>query len=188
MGAFLDVPGMPSTGHALAEETPERHCTIRLEPSVNGEPSKTSDFACFSTFAEAMRYGSQGRVVLPADFRARDLTQQMLDEQLARGGGDGEEGMQTESCCLLSIEYDLAFYQGSTLEVWSGHAGCDSTHSYANPTLPPGFDNWISSADGYSGCDNVEHFSNQWYGGTSQMCDCLGMVNSNATSSITWDP
>jgi hypothetical protein len=88
---------------------------------------------------------------------------------------------------VLSIDYVNANYGGSSF-IWYGGATCAST-SYAQPTMPSGWNDVVSSFRTYSGC-LVDHFENTYYGGSStgywSSHSYIGDAMNDRTSSEKW--
>jgi hypothetical protein len=88
---------------------------------------------------------------------------------------------------LVGIEYTSSGYGGSTLSLYgSSGSGCFGGVTYGFSSLPGGWSNVISSAQGFNGCGG-RHFDSTGYGGSfiqcSDSCSSMGAMD-NRTSSI----
>ena len=88
------------------------------------------------------------------------------------------------SAPLIGKDYDNPNYGGSVL-YWYGPGGatCYTTTLYA-PNMPWPWNDDVSSARGYSGCNNYKHYELTFYGGSLKICTCSTMgVMAETTSS-----
>ncbi len=156
------------------DREPTRHCIVRIEPLPPGRTaSEMSDATCFDSFADAINAATGGTVRLSSTVQPGDVTQEML-----------APAAQT----VISIDYSGANYQGSTL-VWyvNNSYGCYTGWSYANPTMPSGWNDVVSSSHSYGGCNHNPHYEHTYYGGALIFCTCATMgVMDNQTSSEKW--
>jgi len=157
-----------------SDPEPTRHCIVQIEPLKPGEKaSELSKTTCFDSFSDAV-YAATGEAVrLAPTIQPGDVTQEML---------------APASQTVISIDYSQPNYQGSTL-VWyvNNSYGCNTGWSYANPTMPSGWNDVVSSAHSYGGCNNNPHYEHTYYGGALIFCTCSTMgVMDNQTSSEKW--
>ncbi len=89
------------------------------------------------------------------------------------------------SSVLVGIEYSSSGYGGSSLALYgSSGSGCYGGVTYGFSSLPGGWNNVISSAQGFNGCDG-RHYDATGYGGSFVDCTCSSMgAMDNRTSSI----
>ncbi|HLB47906.1 MAG TPA: hypothetical protein VJL59_12935 [Anaerolineales bacterium] len=153
---------------------PERHCVILIEPLQPGQQaSVASEPVCFARFPDAIYAATGDTVRLAPAVRPADVTQDML---------------APASTTVISIDYANSNFQGSTL-VWvaNNSVGCNTGYSYSAPTMPSGWNDVVSSAQTYGGCNNNPHYEHTNYGGAVLTCTCSTMgVMDNATSSEKW--
>jgi hypothetical protein len=84
---------------------------------------------------------------------------------------------------LLGAEYDGSGFTGGAWFVYGGGASCNAGASYGFASIG-GWDNRISSARTYNGCQS-RHYDGTSYTGSSWLCWCSSMgTMSNRTSSI----
>jgi hypothetical protein len=91
----------------------------------------------------------------------------------------------TLASVLVGIEYSSSGYGGSSLSLYgSSGSGCYGGVTYGFSSLPSGWNNVISSAQGFNGCTG-RHYDATGYGGTFINCTCSSMgAMDNRTSSI----
>ncbi|HEX8598866.1 MAG TPA: hypothetical protein VF952_10175 [Chloroflexia bacterium] len=172
-----------------------KHCVSHIEPIQPGQQgSIVQDRGCYDNFADALAVATGGRVRLPKDFRADDITQEILDTGL--GGASGNKasiaGAQLTTV-VIGIDWEHANFSGNSHTAETTHtAGCTDGTSYGWENMGG---NWwndrISSAKGYSGC-NADHYEHSYYGGATLRCpqgtnNCANMgIMNDQTSSINW--
>lgn len=172
-----------------------KHCVSHVEPLQPGQKaSAVQDRGCFDNFADALAVATGGRVRLPKDFRADDVTQEILDT--GRSGTPltyaSLAGAQ-QTYVVIGIDWEHANFSGNTIMHETTHlAGCTDGTSYGWVNMGG---NWwndkISSARGYTGC-HADHFEHSSYGGAmlrctqgTDVCANMGVMN-DQTSSINW--
>ena len=93
---------------------------------------------------------------------------------------------------IVGIDYSGSLYAGTTLN-WTttNSQGCTGGASYGSPGMPSGWNDVVSSAKGYQGCNNNPHWESTNYGGASitcmPNCSTMGAID-NKTSSVKWKP
>lgn len=141
-------------------------------------------YESFGNLADAVSAATGGTVRLGPEIRARDLTDEML--RRARAGGLTALASDT----LISIDSDREFFTGSAL-LWSvpNSVGCTTGLSYSASFMPGGWNDRVSSAQSFAGCNQNPHYQNIFFGGFSYPCPCgsMGFMN-NQTSSERWSP
>jgi len=173
------------TASTTALENNQSHCYAVITPIDEGhhESSKIIKSECFSTFADSMLAATNGRVRLNHSALPKSVTEEMLNS-----------GMDTGSLfsqVVIGIDWDSSgFKRSSYTWVVSGETGCTSTTQFSISSMPMGWDNRVSSARGYSGCNYYYHYQNTSFGGASIVCNtsgCSAMGSlDNATSSERW--
>lgn len=152
-----------------------RHCVVQIEPVQRGATeSEMSKAVCFDTFSQAISVATQGDVVLAGDFQPANLTPSTL--------------VSASSTTVIGIDYSNANFQGSSL-VWYANntVGCNTGLSYSASTMPSGWNDVVSSAQTYGGCNNNPHYEHNNWTGASVPCTCSSMgVMDNQTSSEKW--
>jgi len=170
---------------------PLQHCVMKLAPLRPGQ--HTSDIlgsSCYQTFAEAIAAATGGRVHLASTIRPQDLTQAMLNTGLNATSQSASNVTNTQY--VLSVEYWDWHDSGAT---WTptGSAPCSSSIGYNVSYVGNTWNDQISSATGYSGCNHVKHWDNSGFKGSNIMCTnssstcwTMGAMNDH-TSSIEWN-
>ncbi len=201
-GIILLVAGLavaPARVHASpgAQSPPaphERHCVANVAPAGVNLSNWNPDVRCFDTFSEAISAATGGRVNLPPDFHAGDLTPELLDSLLAASPPPASTGATPAFSTVVGIDWEYINFQGITYTWTTDHtAGCTDGTNYITPSMPSGWDNIVSSARGYQGCNTYIHYEDPSYGGAQINCDggskCATMgVMDNQTSSERWQP
>lgn len=153
---------------------PHRHCVVQIAPLQPGQTaSKVSESVCFDNFADAISAATKGAVHLAPTILPGELTPEILE---------------SPSATVIGIDYSEPNFQGSTL-VWTtdNTVGCNTGFMYESPTMPSGWNDVVSSAAAYGGCNNYRHFADIYYGDPVKTCTCATMgVMDNQTSSEKW--
>ena len=167
-------------GASAAADT-ESHCAVGVAPIVSGQPSPAPVINCFSTFAESIEFATAGRVQLGA------ADAQVSAADLAEAGAVTTE-QSLMAGPLLGVEYDGANFSAGSLALYgTSGSGCYGV-TYGFAGMPAGWNDRVSSARAYSGCDSW-HYSNGGYGGDVRVCAtvCTGFgAMTNRTSSIVF--
>lgn len=170
----------------------ERHCVAKVPRAdadlLRWDPS----IRCFDTFSEALSTATARRVQLPPTFRSGDLTPELLAALLV--AAPSPDPRAAASSTVVGIDWWDANFTGSTY-IWyvDNPNGCYDGSRYAYPGMPAGWDNQVSSARGYQGCNNYIHFEHPDFGGaqincdTGNKCATMGIMN-DQTSSEKWEP
>lgn len=128
---------------------------------------------CFDTFSEAVAAATHGKVELPQNATRSDLTPEMF-----------------LGTTVIGIDYQDSNYQNDDLQWTTDHAdGCFDGWGYGVDSMPSGWDNKVSSAWAYQGCNHWVHFQDQFHpsGGSQVTCTCATMGTMNdKTSSEEW--
>lgn len=172
-----------------------KHCVGHIEPLQPGQTASiVQERGCFDNFADALAVATGGRVRLPKDFRADDITQEILNTGLAAPSVTEASiaGAQL-TYVVIGIDWEHANFAGNSYTSETTHAaGCTDGTSYGWENMGGSWWNdRISSARGYTGC-NADHFEHSFYGGAMLRCpqgtnNCANMgVMNDQTSSINW--
>jgi len=165
----------------------QRHCIAAALATKEGLGTESADVSgrgpadvspepvqCFDSFAEAIRFATKNTVRLPSEATVSDLTQAQLN---------------ASPVYVLAVEYQHGGFGGSSMTYTSG-VSCWDGYSFFTGSMPSGWDNIISSARAYSGCNHSIHFEHPNYGGASTDCygECsyIGDAMNDRTSSIRW--
>lgn len=87
---------------------------------------------------------------------------------------------------IIGVDYKDSGYRGRELWWTTNHRdGChpEMKYFYAN-RMPSGWNDKVSSAIGYTGCDRFVHFENVGRSGAIQICSCssMGAMNDETSS------
>lgn len=158
----------------------EQHCTVRIESVPPGQfASEVYGFRCFTSFSDAIFDATAGRVQLDPTVSASELTQEMLLQDA------GASGVTAQAATIIGIEYQDSGYSGNSFSWTTSNArGCLDGASFAATHMPNNWDNKVSSAIGYQGCDTFIHYQNVDFGGSSYTCTCssMGYMNDRTSS------
>ena len=148
-----------------------RHCVLQADEDWDSSDSASPEPVCFSHFPDAVMFAT-GEVIdpdmSPEEYHPMSLT----------------SSQQTAATYVVGIEFSNTNYQGATLTLTSTSTCASGTKSY--PTMPAGWDNVISSAKAYSGCNHSYHYANVSFGGA--LIDAftaspnLGLLDNNTSS------
>lgn len=162
--------------------SPAQHCVSKAFAQPMGLPAPeklpATQFECFNTFADAIAHASKGAVQLPANATPQNLKQEDEDQIVAAAN-------------IIAIEYDASNFTGPTWTIQSD-VTCSMGYRLGVSATPPGWDNVISSAKAYAGCNNAYHFELANYSGVNtncfSSCSFYSLLMDNQTSSILWTP
>jgi hypothetical protein len=176
-----------------------KHCVATIGKSVSGRP----DVECFSTFRDAIRDATNGRVSnAPKDasgFAGDRAMQKRIFSGATETSATGSRKISPRSvtgndvvgCCnVLSVEYEDSGFGGNTLTYRAKGRPCDSDGGLEVGVSYVG-DKWNDEISSYvgSGRCQVKHYQNSNYGGAStrlrQQDNYMGIFN-DETSSIKW--
>ncbi len=161
---------------SAASTSPGKHCTVELAPLEPGQTtSRIVSQGCFATFSQAMAFASHGRVKLSASATPRDLLPEML-----------------ATTYVLGIDFKDGSYSGASFTA-TGATGCSGGHNFAITSMPPTWDNQVSSNYPSSGCNRAVHWEDTSYGGAQKTCTSdpatcyyIGNAMNDRTSSEQW--
>ena len=161
--------------------TGKPHCVATIAPAgENGtapsaaSPTEPKLAACFETIAEAVSFATEGRVQLPAGIRPEEITPDQLSTASAP--------------YVIGIEYTNRDFGGFSLTLPSD-VNCTTNYFYVN-ILDFWWNDAISSAKAFSGCNHSYHYEHPNFGGAmvdcGSECSYIGDAMNNRTSSIRW--
>lgn len=161
----------------------KQHCYALIAPieeDGNGS-SRIIKKECFANFADSIYAATNGRVQLDRSIQPDEVT----NEALNSNNGVNSSSSQV----VIGIDWDSTNFAGSSYTWVVSGSGCSSSTQYSVSSMPSGWDNRVSSARGYSGCNYFYHYQNTNFGGSSLVCntECATMGSlDNATSSEKW--
>ena len=136
---------------------------------------------CFDNFADSISAATNGRVLLNHSARPNEVTNEILNSN------NGLSSLSSQ--VVIGIDWDDTNFGGSSNTWTVSGSGCSNSVKYSASSMPSGWDNRVSSARGYSGCNYYYHYQDTNYGGSSVVCntECATMGSlDNATSSEKW--
>jgi hypothetical protein len=161
-----------------------KHCVIEATAvSIDQDEVRPPTRAprCFQTFSQAIDFATGGRVQLPLDAVPEELNDAVL--------GSGK--ITPQSTYVIGIEYTATNFLGSSY-VFSTSVSCAGGYAIGTSSMPVGWNNVISSAKAYSGCNHSYHYESPDYGGAVMDCGTgcsdIGDAMDDRTSSIRWTP
>lgn len=173
---------------ATSAEKP--HCVVAATAVAKGStaslaavPAEPAPATCFATFAEAATFATRGAVQFPADTRPGDIRPDQLST--------------FSSPYVIALEYANNGFSGRSLHVTS-EVDCRTSSIYLEKMpveyvfgLPIfDWDNKISSAQAFGGCNHSYHYEDISFGGAGvdcqNGCNYIGDALNNRTSSIQW--
>lgn len=144
------------------------------------EPQTPGAIRCYPQLSAAVRDATGGSVTLPVWVDGVSLTQELLDQNT------------NGTSVVISVEYWNQNYNANPNRaiVYPGEAGgCTDDRGYLLHNVGSTDNDKISSSRGYSGCNSVRHFENDYWGGAvlacTPKCAFMGTMN-NQTTSIKW--
>jgi hypothetical protein len=169
----MDLASVPAGG---------RHCVVEATVVPDGVDPATvqaadSKMTCFSTFANAIFSVTGERL-------SADATPETYEPAAITSTA-------TQAAKYVSgVEYQLSSWGGASLTIY-GSATCLTANSLVlNKFSDPWWDNRVSSAKAYSGCQHSYHYENMYLGGAVKDCGAscwyIGDPLQNRTSSIRW--
>jgi len=165
------------TEAAPAMPTRTSHCVVRAEPAKPSAAAQPVAPRCFTTFAAAIDFATDGTVRLSPS--AVEVSQAQLD------AGRAHDRLTST---VIGIEYEDSGFGGRQWII-SQASGCDDGGAEVwvrSDLTGTAMNNLISSARTYAGCKS-RHFENASFGGSSYLCGCSQMGSmSDKTTSIRW--
>ena len=172
---------LDSAAGSLRKIPANQHCVARLEPVPGSPDSRISSIDCYPSFADAIHAATEGAVSLSPDenikTQLKTLRNELKSTVNASTAGSGP--------VILAVDYVDDIYRGASL-TYLGNATCSSTVSHQFGILVGGWDNQISSTQGFGGCNRNILYEHTNYGGASITCtpNCIGLgVMNDAASS-----
>jgi hypothetical protein len=158
------------------------HCVVQAQATRLGEtmPLYVPPLQpqCFGTFAEAIRTATAGAVKVSPNLRPEELTDAML----------AAPGLLPLASFVIGIEYEHADFGGSSI-IYNGGGTCDQ-FSFSVSYVGDAWNDRISSARAFSGCNHSVHYEHSDFGGASvdcfTSCSYIGDAMNDRTSSIRW--
>jgi hypothetical protein len=166
----------PLPASEAQDPEPRQHCVVQIDPIQSSElASKLTPRGCFNTFSEAISVATGGAVHLPQAFQSSQITPALLASSQAN--------------TVIGIDWSEPNFSGVTL-IWTTQGGgCTGSSTFGVPLMPSGWNNVVSSAQGFGGCNHYWHYDFQNW--TGPLLDCgagCGYMGSldNHTSSERW--
>jgi hypothetical protein len=185
-GVTQDDPITDEHDSELAGPTAERpHCVVEtVAYRADEAPPASAKVAaprCFDTFASAIFAATAGRVEL-----APSVGPAVVDDATLNAGAIAGSIEPRAATFVIGIEYAAANFGGGTFTVTNTSTCAGVNHTFI---LPASFNDVVSSARAFSGCNHSIHFENTLSGasrdcGTS--CSYIGDAMNDRTSSVRW--
>jgi hypothetical protein len=161
----------------------KQYCYALIAPIEDGNngSSRIIKSDCFDNFADSISAATNGRVLLNHSARPNEVTNEILNSN------NGLSSLSSQ--VVIGIDWDDTNFGGSSNTWTVSGSGCSNSVKYSASSMPSGWDNRVSSARGYSGCNYYYHYQDTNYGGSSVVCntECATMGSlDNATSSEKW--
>ena len=137
----------------------------------------------FRTLRQAAYVATGGAILLEDDATFADLARELQSLERTLGRSSFAE-------TTIGIDYDGANYSsGGYIWTVSNSVGCSTGTTYSVSSMPSGWNDRVSSAQAFGGCNTFVHYANTGLGGDSITCTCssMGTMN-NRTSSERWAP
>lgn len=176
-----DVQG--TVGQSAQLSARQSHCIATTVATPRGQAMRTDVAApvvqCFATFSDAMAAATGGRVRLPAA-----ATPATVDRRTLNSGAQ-----PSSSDFVIAIEYADFDFGGASTIFHSSTTCNDSNHAVPDLRFF-GWNDRISSALAFSGCNNSFHYENVNFSGAvidcGTGCSNIGAAMNDQTSSILW--
>jgi len=149
----------------------ERHCIAQAFKVGTPAPAAAAEPRCFPTFAKAIEAATGGAIQLAPNAG----TQELRTAQRIRPSAQ----------YVIGIDYWDANFTGSTFTWWVDNPnGCADGSRYWNNVIPPDWQNNISSASTWQGCNHFVHYEGIYLGGSAIDCTCatMGVMNDKSNS------
>jgi hypothetical protein len=164
---------------ALAAAVSGQSCVVRLASVQPGQQaSAVLSYQCYASFPAAIAAATEGHVQISATTRPQDLTDALLNSKVS-----------PNSLTVIAIEYKDINHGGAGLVVQADE-GCSYADEYSYSGMPSGWNDVISSAQYFSGCEMGRHYENSNFGGAlvacANPCNYVGNAMNDRTSSIKW--
>lgn len=169
-------PALTSSGNAILAG-PERHCVVWIEPLQPGaQKSVQSEPECYDTFAGALEAATGGSVGSDSTIQPNQVSESLL--------------ATSQGSVVIGIDYANANFGGSSITWTTEHmAGCSDGSSYSASGMPSGWNDVVSSAKSFTGCNHYYHYEHTNFGGAvldcGGSCATMGTMD-NQTSSERW--
>lgn len=174
-------PEMQADSQNAVEKEKGRHCVVETLAVGEGEPQPENvtpaDPQCFQNFSEAIFAATGGAVSVSPNTKPEDFNvQELPDDQ------------QPAASYVIGIEYQHSNYRGSSI-IYRNNRTC-SGYQHSVAFVGAGWNDRISSARAYSGCNHSVHYEHRDFRGASRdcgtACSYIGDAMNDKTSSIRW--
>lgn len=184
LGTSAPLPAGAESRAERSEEasraTEKRHCVASAvamraaEAQLSASATPAAPATCFDTFAAAISFATQSTVQLSPSASVSDVTEEMLS---------------SSSTYVIAIEYDYDWYGGASI-TYTSDVKCDDGWILSVSSMPSGWNDSVSSALSFSGCNHSYHYEHSSFGGAvvdcGTSCGFIGSAMNNRTSSIRW--
>ena len=175
MGAIDHTNAYGDVSHPASQGN---HCVVLVEPLLPGQTQSVSELlGCYATFPEAIAQATNGVVRLPPSASSAEVIQALLET-------DGSIISPT----VVGTHWDEEIRgKGRTISYTTDNAqGCYDDSIYIHSDMNEyGWNDIVSSAQGYKGCEKFYHFEHTYGGGSIHTCTpyCPWMYEMNNKAS-----
>lgn len=167
---------------ALTTARPAKHCVVStqaIQPGqVPAEQATAEEPRCFASLPEAVSFATRGTLRLPPGTPAQEVVSALKKQS----------PQALTATYVIGIEYVDANYGGGTLTFTAG--GTCENYSFLASSMPPGWNDIISSALAFSACGHAVHYEHVNQGGAQidlrSGSTYIGPALNDRTSSILW--
>lgn len=185
LGAAVLATGVTGRAFALTVGgTPAPSCVVTALPSDAPRPSAPQVPKCFDDLAGAVAFATGGLVHIAPTVNT--VTQDQLDGASRPASTRGSDS--SSRSIIIGIEYKDPGYGGASRVYNVNSTPCSGGGNYSDPDLRgDSFNDSISSARAYSGCQST-HYQYDQYTGSLKACTCSSMgYMDDRTTSIYWN-
>lgn len=169
----------------------QQHCNLQVEPIKPGRAtSQVIGMQCFTSYAEALRHATGGRIHLAVGAGPSDVTDAMRKQaSVTRQATEGDATAAADY--VISQSWTGSAFRGSSYTLTTSQAKMCNGYTYG-AGMPSSWNDVISSGRAWGNCQYSTHRDHAYgVSGGSQIsctgdwssCDFMGAMN-DATSSI----
>jgi hypothetical protein len=154
---------------------------LLAKPAASGKLSRVVRTRCFNTLVSAVRFAAKGAVV------PDDITPDTIDAIEVPPASRLDPSAVTT---IIGIQWENTDRGGrDRIYFVKGSAPCKAGRAWQIGQLDAGWDQLVSSAEGFGGCDTFEQYRDAKLKGPSKVCvpycATLGPLN-DKVSSVRW--
>ena len=177
-----DEAELAESDSALTTTRPAKHCVVSTQAIQPGqvpvEQAAAEEPRCFASLPEAVGFATRGTLRLPPATPAGEVVSALKKQSLE----------SLTATYVIGIEYVDANFSGGTLTFTAG--GTCENYSFLASSMPPGWNDIISSSLAFSACGHSVHYEHNNQGGAAidlrSGSSFIGAALNDRTSSILW--